>query len=101
MSNDELDSNAWQSLRIEWDETKRLANVAKHAIDFLDAIEIFNDPNKCTFAALHAHERRYVTPGRLRDIVAAVIWTRRGEKLRIISIRRARRGERKHYDQQR
>ena len=25
----------------EWDESKRLANVAKHGIDFSDAVQIF------------------------------------------------------------
>ena len=29
-----------------WDENKRNSNIQKHGIDFVDAAEIFNDPNR-------------------------------------------------------
>ena len=31
-------------MRFEWDETKRAANLAKHGIDFVDALEMFAAP---------------------------------------------------------
>ena len=30
-----------KSVRFEWDEAKRTANIAKHGIDFLDVPEMF------------------------------------------------------------
>lgn len=29
----------------EWDERKRRLNLEKHGVDFLDAIQVFSDPN--------------------------------------------------------
>lgn len=29
----------------EWDEEKRLANIEKHGIDFVDAVAIFGNPH--------------------------------------------------------
>ena len=29
----------------EWDENKRLANIAKHGIDFRDAMDVFFEPH--------------------------------------------------------
>jgi hypothetical protein len=31
-------------VRFEWDEAKRAANLAKHGIDFVDALEMFAAP---------------------------------------------------------
>ena len=33
----------------EWDESKREINFGKHEIDFIDAVEIFNDPDRIEF----------------------------------------------------
>lgn len=33
----------------EWDENKRRYNLEKHGIDFIDVIEIFDDPNRIEF----------------------------------------------------
>ncbi len=32
-------------MRFTWDERKRRANIRKHGIDFVDAVEIFAGPN--------------------------------------------------------
>ena len=48
----------------EWDENKRQANVKKHGIDFVDAIEVFNDPAVYTSLSRHTtNEHRYVIVG--------------------------------------
>jgi uncharacterized DUF497 family protein len=100
MTSDESDDDAFQSHQIEWDENKRHANLAKHGIDFLDVAEIFSDPRRRTFRSHHPpDERRYVTLGLLRHRLIAVIWTMRGDKLRVISMRRARRNESKRYEE--
>jgi uncharacterized protein len=89
-----------RSRAIEWDENKRRENLAKHGIDFLDAPEVFGDPRQRTFRSKHPpDERRYITLGLLRSRLVAVIWTLRDDKLRVISIRRARRNERRFYEE--
>jgi uncharacterized DUF497 family protein len=36
-------------MRYEWDEAKRQSNIHKHGFDFVDACEVFNDPNGIEF----------------------------------------------------
>jgi uncharacterized DUF497 family protein len=83
----------------EWDENKRRVNVAKHGIDFADAKDVFDDPSSCSYQSHQSYEeeRRYVTVGRAKGVLMAVIFTRRGEAIRIISARVARQNERKMY----
>jgi len=84
--------------RFEWDESKRRSNIVKHGIDFSDATEAFYDPAAYSFRSRHpASEQRYVNVGLMRGALIAVIFTVRGEAVRIISARAARRGERQTY----
>ena len=84
--------------RFEWDETKRLSNIAKHGIDFADAKEVFADPAAYTFTSPSSDdEQRYVTVGAMKGILVAVISTLRGPVLRMISARVARRKKRQLY----
>lgn len=84
--------------KFEWDEHKRQANLAKHGIDFLDVPAVFDDPHRFTYRSKHPeHEIRHVTVGRTRNTIVAVVSTARGNTLRIISIRVARKQERERY----
>jgi uncharacterized protein len=84
--------------RFEWDERKRRSNVIKHGIDFSDATEAFYDSTAYTFRSFHPKgEQRYVIVGPMRGVLIAVIFTLRGEAIRIISARAARRSERQTY----
>jgi len=86
----------------EWDENKRRANVAKHGIDFVDALEIFTDPKHFTFRSTsHSGEKRYVSVGLSKGRIVAVVSTLREESLRVISARSARKNERDEYDKKR
>jgi uncharacterized DUF497 family protein len=82
----------------EWDEAKRLANRAKHEIDFR-AAEGF----EWAFANVqptHRHgERRYIATGYIGDRLHTVVFTERGGRTRIISLRRASSKEEKDYAQ--
>ena len=83
----------------EWDDNKRRANVAKHGFDFVDATEVFADPRQYTYRSPYrSGEERYVSIGSVRGRLIAVVFTQRGDKLRIISARPARRNEREQYD---
>ena len=82
----------------EWDENKRRSNVLKHGIDFADAKDVFYDPAAYTSISPHSNrERRYLTVGSMKGVLIAVIFTPRGQAIRIISARAARRIERQTY----
>jgi uncharacterized protein len=80
----------------EWDEAKRQANLAKHNIDFLDAIRIFDKP---VFEKLQRRrdEDRVLAIGVMENIEIVVVYAIRGKHRRIISARRAHRHERQDY----
>jgi uncharacterized DUF497 family protein len=85
-------------MNFEWDEQKRLSNVQKHGIDFVDAVDIFDGRARLDFASPRRSEHRMLSVGELDGIVIAVAWTHRGsDTVRIISVRRARRDEKKAY----
>lgn len=85
-------------MQFEWDERKRRANIDKHRLDFIDAELVFLGPHH-TLPSLYRTEERWITVGILDGREVAVIWTERGEAIRIISFRRARREERRAYRQ--
>jgi uncharacterized protein len=76
----------------EWDPRKSDRNAAKHGIDFLRATAVFNGPTYTdiplggTSIAVGV-DHRFVT----------VVWTWRGEVIRIISARRSRDAEIRGY----
>jgi uncharacterized DUF497 family protein len=85
-------------MRFEWDEQKRLANIEKHGIDFLEAKEIWQDDVLQAPSPQAGHrERRFIAYGLLSGRVIAVVFTWRGNTRRLISARRARDYERKAY----
>jgi len=78
-------------LKIIWDETKRIANIEKHGLDFADLyFEFF-----LTSAIVPARHGRMKAIGRMKDGVVAAIFVRLGsEALSVISMRPARKDER-------
>jgi uncharacterized protein len=93
------DLRQWQTAEgFGWDENKRILNVKKHSIDFVDAIDVFSDPSAYTYFSQQAvNESRHVTVGRMKEVLVAVVFTRRDGTIRIISARKARRKERELY----
>ena len=81
----------------EWDESKREINFGKHEIDFIDAVEIFNDPDRIELESIRSGEKRFQTIGMTHEIILFLVYNRRGKKKRIISARRASKNERKAY----
>jgi len=85
-------------VRFEWDEDKRLANIRKHGIDFVDVPEIFTR-DTVTFIddRVESDETRYLTLGLLKSRVILVVHTESDETVRIISARKATRYEETSY----
>ena len=80
----------------EWDESKRQSNLAKHHVDFQDALRIFDRPVFEKANRIRG-EDRVVAIGLLEDIEIVVVYVIRDKRRRIISARRAHRDERKDY----
>ena len=73
-----------------WDEKKRRLNLAKHGIDFHDAKAIFDGPLVTVEDRREDYgERRYVVLGFLAEVVVSLTYSERGDRIRIISIRKA------------
>lgn len=88
------------SISFEWDENKNRSNVAKHGIDFAEALLVFSDLAGVIFEPKRQHqEARQLIVGRVAGMFMTVIFTLRGERVRIISARRSRNSERKRYGQ--
>jgi uncharacterized protein len=83
----------------EWDPAKNRANIAKHGVDFAVAIGIFEGPVLSRFDGRDDYgELREISIGVVDGLVVlAVVHTDRHETIRIISARRATRGERDSY----
>ena len=84
-------------MRFEFDPTKSAANKTKHGIDFLEAQEIWADPDRLEIPARSLDELRHQVVGRIGERVWSAFITYRNEKIRIISVRRARPEEEARY----
>jgi len=74
----------------EFDEPKSRANAAKHGIDFNQAQELWRDPYLIEIPAVTVDEPRYLVIGRIGAKHWSAVVTYRGEKIRIICVRRSR-----------
>lgn len=77
-------------LEFEFDPTKSLANMMKHGMDFVQAQELWLDERMVEIPARTEDEPRRLVIGRIDDRHWAAVITRRGDRIRIISVRRAR-----------
>ena len=83
-----------------WDKTKNRGNLAKHGVDFADAVAVFEDPLALMRRDPEARgEPRFVAlgvDGFGRHLV--VVFTERESSIRLISARLATKQERKSYE---
>ncbi len=89
-------------LEFEWDSKKAATNLRKHRISFREAAMVFSDDLAFTYDdASHSHgEERYITLGMSdKGRVLVVAHAARGDRIRIISARKATRRERKSYEE--
>lgn len=83
-------------MRYEWDERKRLSNLEKHSLDFFDVSTVFESPY-VEVPTSRRSEERFLAIGTFEGRFVTVVYTMRGEAIRIISFRRARHEERDTY----
>ncbi len=81
----------------EFDEAKSVANLEKHGIDFVQAQQLWNDPDVCGFEARSTSEIRRAMIAQLNEHFWTAFFTYRNASIRIISVRRARHEEVARY----
>ncbi|MCM1024495.1 MAG: BrnT family toxin [Prevotella sp.] len=88
-------------MRFEWDNQKEKANIKKHKMDFTTAAFVFDDDNRLEiFDREHSDdEDRYIAIGLVDKtlVIITVAYTERGQKIRLISARKATAKERRMY----
>jgi len=85
-------------MEFESDRRKSQTNKKKHGIDFVEAQALWNDPDRIEIPAVTIDEPRFILIGKISDTHWSTIVTYRGEKIRIISMRRSRREEIEIYE---
>jgi uncharacterized DUF497 family protein len=86
-------------MQYDWDESKRAANLAKHGVDFSEAegfewqTALESQDNRIDYG-----EDRWVALGFIDNRLYTLIYTRRGDTIRLISLRRANKRERGYYE---
>ena len=85
---------------VTWDPKKADTNFRKHKIRFSDAEAVLYDPIALTIEDQDAEqEKRFVSVGSdTLGRILVVVYTYRGDKIRIISARRATAKEREYYE---
>ena len=82
----------------EYDSRKSAANRKKHGIDFEEAQILWDDPDLLEIPLRTEDKPRNMVIGRIEEVHWSGIITYRGENIRIISVRRARREEVEIYE---
>jgi uncharacterized DUF497 family protein len=85
--------------QFEWDAAKARSNLAKHGVTFEAAYRAFNDVFAFDQLDLDSQpgEVRYVITGMVNGILLTVVYTERGDRIRIISARKATNHEQREY----
>jgi uncharacterized DUF497 family protein len=89
-------------LLFEWDTQKAKKNLKIHGISFDEASTSFSDSLSLTiYDPLHSvDEERFIMIGNSRkNRLLVIVHTERGDKIRIISARRATKRERMQYEE--
>jgi uncharacterized DUF497 family protein len=82
----------------EFDPKKSEANREKHGLGFEEATALWDDERRIEIPARTEDEPRYLIVGKIGDRHWSAVVTYRGDKTRIISVRRARDEEVRFYE---
>ena len=87
----------------EWDEPKRQWTLRHRKIDFIDFMDVFDDPAGVVRPDVRRNygEARWIMLCPLNGRLYHITFTMRGEVYRIISARRANRREQRTYERER
>jgi uncharacterized protein len=82
----------------EFDPRKSASNREKHGIDFIEVQALWDDQRRLEVPVRSEDEPRFLVIGTIAAKLWAVFITYRGERVRIISARRARVEEIQRYE---
>lgn len=84
-------------MEFEYDPQKSESNQTKHGMDFEEVKHLWDDVNRLQIAAKSDTEPRFALIAIYGDKLWTAFFTIREERIRIISVRRARNGEGRLY----
>jgi hypothetical protein len=87
-------------MEFEFDPKKSDGNKKKHGIDFYEAQSLWDDPDLIEIPVKTSDEPRFLVIGKISGKHWSGVITYRGEKIRIISVRRSRKEEVDIYESQ-
>ena len=83
---------------IEFDPAKKEANIAKHGVDMASAEQFEFDTALVTVDTGQSYgEIRYIAIGYVKERLHVLAFTKRGLKVRVISLRKANKREERAY----
>ena len=85
-------------MEFEFDLEKSEKNKKKHGIDFYEAQALWDDPDLIEIPVKTADEPRFLITGRIAEKYWSGVITYRGDRIRIISVRRSRKEEIEIYE---
>jgi uncharacterized DUF497 family protein len=85
-------------MEFEFDSAKSMSNQVKHGMNFNDAKQLWRDPRVLIIRARNSIEPRWVAIACIDRKHWSAIFTYRGERIRIISVRRSRTKEISLYE---
>lgn len=85
-------------MEFEFDPKKSDSNKQKHGIDFYEAQALWGDPDLIEIPVQTIDEPRYLVIGMIEGKHWPGVITYRGDKVRIISVRRSRKEEMEIYE---
>jgi uncharacterized DUF497 family protein len=87
-------------MKFEWDPAKAKANIARHGVSFETAQAVFADLQALELLDDSTEEERWRLLGRAASDILLVVCTERGDRVRIISARKASKREQEVYREQ-
>ena len=87
-------------MKFDWDPNKNRINRQKHGIDFSAAKMLWDDMERIEIEAPYPLENRFIMIGNIHNCLWTAIYTIRNDTIRIISVRRSRKEEKKLYEKE-
>jgi hypothetical protein len=85
-------------MKLSWDEAKRQATIEERGLDFASAGELFSGLSYTAEDARKDYgEQRYISAGLISGRLCVIVWTPRGSKRHVISMRKANDREQKRF----
>jgi uncharacterized protein len=82
--------------QVQWDEAKRMSNLDKHGLDFMDSVMVLDSPYRLDVDSVRGIELRTQSFAYVFEVLT-VVYLEREDALRIVSFRTASNEERRVY----